>query len=56
MQHRIETRETGQPLIRNIRLKVAFDGTAFDGWQIQKNSPPYRKYLPTRSCKVTGEM
>ena len=55
MQHRIETRETGEPLIRNIRLDIAFDGTSFDGWQIQKNRPTIQGMLRDAILKVTGE-
>ena len=37
MQNRKPGDQTGQPIVggRNIRLTIAFDGTAYRGWQIQ---------------------
>ncbi len=55
MQLRIETGEAGKPLSRNIRLDIAFDGTSFDGWQIQKDRPTIQGVLRDAILKVTGE-
>ena len=40
---------------RNIRLTLAFDGTAYHGWQIQDNSPTLQGLLSESIAKITGE-
>ena len=55
MQHRIQAGEAGKPLSRNIRLDIAFDGTSFEGWQIQKDRPTIQGVLREAILKVTGE-
>ena len=55
MQRRIQTGEAGQPLSRNIRLDIAFDGTLYDGWQVQKNRPTVQGVLRDAIFEVTGE-
>jgi tRNA pseudouridine38-40 synthase len=49
--------ETGQPVraLRNIRLTVAFDGTAYSGWQIQKGQPTVQGELAAAVRRITGE-
>lgn len=56
MQSRKRGDKTGQPLNgRNIRLTVAFDGTSYHGWQIQKNAPTVQGLISQAIHKVTGE-
>ncbi len=55
MQHRIQAGEAGKPLSRNIRLDIAFDGTSYDGWQIQKDRPTIQGVLRDAILRVTGE-
>lgn len=55
MQHRIQTGKTGKPLNRNIRLDIAFDGTSYDGWQVQKDRPTIQGVLGDAILRVTGE-
>ncbi len=40
---------------RNIRLTVAFDGTAYHGWQIQHNAPTVQGLLSEAIARITGE-
>ena len=40
---------------RNIRLKIAFEGTAYCGWQIQHNAPTIQGLISTILKKITGE-
>ena len=56
MQDRKPGDQTGQPLgKRNIRLKVAFDGTAYHGWQIQHDSPTIQGFIADALARITGE-
>lgn len=41
--------------VRNIRLDLAFDGTAYHGWQTQKELPTVQGTLRAAIRKVTGE-
>jgi tRNA pseudouridine38-40 synthase len=40
---------------RNIRLKLAYDGTIFCGWQVQKNGPSIQAALERAIFKLTHE-
>jgi tRNA pseudouridine38-40 synthase len=56
MQDRKPGDQTGQPLgRRNIRLKVAFDGTAYHGWQIQHGAPTVQGCIVEALERITGE-
>ncbi|MBS0265789.1 MAG: tRNA pseudouridine(38-40) synthase TruA [Planctomycetes bacterium] len=43
------------PETRNIRLKIAYDGTNYCGWQIQNNGPTLQAVLERAIFKLTGE-
>jgi len=43
------------PLERNIRLLLAYDGTNYCGWQVQKNGPSIQAILERAIEKLTGE-
>lgn len=40
---------------RNIRLTVAYDGTNYHGWQIQRHQPTIQGILRDAVLKITGE-
>jgi tRNA pseudouridine38-40 synthase len=40
---------------RNIRLTLAFEGTAYHGWQIQANAPTVQGLLSEAIAGITGE-
>jgi len=40
---------------RNIRLNLAYDGTAYHGWQIQAGPPTIQGILQSAIQKITGE-
>ena len=40
---------------RNIRLILAFDGTAYHGWQAQKNAPTLQGSVSRAIAHITGE-
>ena len=40
---------------RNIRLKLAYDGTNFCGWQVQKNGPSIQAAIELAIFKLTNE-
>ncbi len=40
---------------QNIRLVLAFDGTAYRGWQIQKNQPTIQGFVSEAIFRITGE-
>ena len=40
---------------RNIRLKLAFEGTSYHGWQIQKNQPTVQGMVSAAIAKISGE-
>jgi tRNA pseudouridine38-40 synthase len=42
-------------LSRNIRLKLAYDGTAYCGWQVQSNGPSIQAALERAIERLTGE-
>lgn len=41
---------------RNIRLLLAFDGTAYSGWQRQKNALTIQGEIEARLTRMTGEV
>src|SRR5579872_3073078 len=43
------------PAARNIRLTLAYDGTNFCGWQVQKNGPSIQAVLERAILKLTRE-
>jgi tRNA pseudouridine38-40 synthase len=43
------------PPTRNIRLKLAYDGTNYVGWQVQKNGLSIQEVLEQAIEKLTGE-
>jgi tRNA pseudouridine38-40 synthase len=49
--------QTGQPItgVRNIRLLLAFDGSAYHGWQIQSDQSTVQGTLAAAIEKITGE-
>ncbi len=57
MQGRIAGRQTRQPLkpVRNIKLVLAFDGTAFHGWQVQPGEPTVQQAVMDAIKRVSGE-
>ncbi len=54
MRSRIQTDQAGEPLTRNIRLLIAFDGTGYHGWQVQANKPTVQGFLSDAIRSVTG--
>jgi tRNA pseudouridine38-40 synthase len=42
--------------VRNIRLLIAFDGTRFNGWQRQKNTPTIQGEIEKRLSVMTREI
>jgi tRNA pseudouridine38-40 synthase len=42
-------------LRRNIRLVLAFEGTAYHGWQIQNDAPTVQGLISDAIAKITGE-
>lgn len=57
MQGRFHGDQTRQQMSspRTLRLTVAFDGTAYFGWQIQKDQPTVQGTLAEAIQRVTGE-
>jgi tRNA pseudouridine38-40 synthase len=57
MQNREPGNQTRQPIMakRNIRLTIAFDGTAYHGWQIQQGAPTLQGLLSNAIVRITGE-
>ncbi len=61
MQKRKSGSKIRQPIIarrktrRNIRLILAFDGTAYHGWQAQKNAPTLQGSVSQAISHITGE-
>ena len=59
MQDRKPGNQTRQSLEcrgkRNIRLTLAFDGTAYHGWQIQNDSRTVQGLLSDAIARITGE-
>jgi tRNA pseudouridine38-40 synthase len=56
MQNRKPGDQTGKSVKkRNIRLTLAFDGTAYHGWQIQHGSPTIQGMISDAIARITGE-
>ena len=56
MQDRKPGNQTRQSIDKtNIRLTVAFDGTAYHGWQIQNNARTVQGLLSEAIAQITGE-
>jgi tRNA pseudouridine38-40 synthase len=57
MQNRKPGDQTRQSMTgkRNIRLVVAFDGTAYHGWQVQENAPTLQGLLSDAVARITSE-
>ena len=61
MQDRKPGHQTRKPLKpdpggkRNIRLTLAYDGTAYHGWQIQDDAPTLQGLLSDSIARITGE-
>ncbi|MFO1023024.1 MAG: tRNA pseudouridine(38-40) synthase TruA [Planctomycetales bacterium] len=47
--------DTSERVLRNLRFKVAYDGSAYHGWQIQENGPTIQGALEEAVLKMTGE-
>ena len=41
--------------MRNLRLTIAYDGTAYQGWQVQPNGPSIQAALESAIQKLAGE-
>ena len=41
--------------MRTLKITVAYDGTNYAGWQIQKNAPSVQQKLEESWTKITGE-
>ena len=41
--------------MRNIKLVLQYDGTAYHGWQIQENAVTIQEIIENAICKITGE-
>ena len=52
--NKLYTNESGEPL-RNIRLTLEFDGTDFNGWQVQADKRTVQGEMERAIKKVTGE-
>ena len=50
-----QTRQSLDRAKRNIRLTLAFDGTAYHGWQIQNDSQTVQGLLSEAIARITGE-
>jgi tRNA pseudouridine38-40 synthase len=46
---------SGMSALRNIRLLIAFDGTAYNGWQRQKDTATIQGEIENRLIAMTGE-
>jgi len=41
--------------MRNIRIIIEYDGTNYNGWQMQKNAPSVQEEIQKAIKKITGE-
>ncbi len=55
MQGGISGDKTGQPVARNIRLTIAYDGTGYFGWQSQSGKPTIQGLVREAIRKISGE-
>src|SRR5690348_7284106 len=42
-------------LMRNLKIILAYDGTAFSGWQVQPDAPSIQGALASAIGRITGE-
>ncbi len=42
-------------MLRRVRLRVEYDGTRFNGWQVQANAPSVQEALENAIRRLTGE-
>ena len=42
-------------MLRNIRLRIEYDGTAYSGWQLQPEAPTIQGELERAIGEVAGE-
>jgi tRNA pseudouridine38-40 synthase len=40
-------------MVRNLRLEIAYDGSAYAGWQIQTNAPTVQAAIEARLAQIT---
>ena len=40
--------------MRNIKLTIAYDGSRYAGWQVQKNAVSIQELVESAVCKITG--
>jgi tRNA pseudouridine38-40 synthase len=57
MQNRKPGHQARKPILtgQNIRMTIAFDGTAYHGWQIQEDAPTIQGLVSAALTKITGE-
>jgi tRNA pseudouridine38-40 synthase len=57
MQNRKPGNQARKPILtrQNIRLTIAFEGTAYHGWQIQDDAPTVQGLISAALTKITGE-
>ena len=41
--------------MKNIALVLSYDGTNYNGWQIQKNGPSIQESMETALFRLLGE-
>ncbi len=45
---------SGNPMVRNIKLTIEYDGSAYHGWQIQPNGITIQETLESTLARLTG--
>jgi len=55
MNGNLKFEDKATPGRRNIRLVIAFDGTAYCGWQTQPNAPSIQGIVSAALAEITGE-
>lgn len=41
--------------MKNIALILSYDGTNYNGWQVQKNGPSIQESTETAVCRLLGQ-